>query len=345
MTNSVVVSEARHQVSYFDADHMIRPAGEMLSRVYEGESVQRHEFQSIGARPKLYRLGPTTTRFNFVNHTTAVEPFLKAGFQITKVDVMRGGLQVLTQLQPVEPHYYPDPVNWDHRMWQSSPRDLAQQVEEGLNETVAILSATRPKKAISFRRGWFRMICSNGMVVQILGLGNTRMSHTTFTPEKVQVFLRSTNPMIKRIGEDTERLLGPWVGTKKGADRLRSVITDFMLPGMGHVVETEDDELDIDDDNIIDLQPTALEVNVPLFIRNSVRPLVRQPRWFLQDLAVQLGHIVDHKTDDRVYAMDIVNAITNPISRVPSGRSTVRPLMTQESVTTSLINLVGGMSL
>jgi hypothetical protein len=339
---SVVVSESRRPVQYLDPQGQLITPGDMVSRVYEGEAVQRHQFEAMTKSGlKIYRLGPTTTKFNFVNHTDALMPFLNSGFAITRQQVIRGGLQLFTELQPIEPHYIPDPISWDDAMW----RNLPVPREHGLNETVVVISATRPKKAISFKRGWFRLICTNGMTVQVLGLGSLRLNHVQFSSDKVRAFLNSTNPIVKKTGDNQERLVGPWVGTKKGAERLQHVITDYMLPGIGHIVEPDEDGGDVDDDNLDDAPVPEIEQNVPMFIRNSIRPLARQPRWFLQDMVLQLGAIVDNKDGDKVYAMDIVNALTNPLQRAPQGRSIIRPLLTQESLTTGLINLVGGMSL
>lgn len=129
---SVVVSEEARPVTVVNADGELVTLGTVISRVYEGEAVQRHEFisgnltedeQELMANPKLnrpekrYKLGPTTTKFNFVDHAQAIQPLVENGFQVQTMKLGRGGLSIYTVLEPVKPLTLDDPITWDEEFW------------------------------------------------------------------------------------------------------------------------------------------------------------------------------------------------------------------------------------
>lgn len=325
-TRNVVADEGARPVHIIDEKGEAVLVGNLTSTIYQGEKVQRHTYQRIGDK-RVYSLGATSNQFKFVDHPAALAPFIGNGWKVVKQVVTRGGLQMWTQLEPENPVTIQDLIRWDLNQWADSTR----VTDHALRESIIAISAVRPKKAIMYRRGWFRQVCSNGMVAEILGLGTLRMNHNQWSSDKLNTWVNKTT--LKPSQREAKAVLGPVMGNKRGADRLANVIETRLLPG-------KDDHRELSDEEIEERM-----ADVPLFVRNAISPLARQAGWYLRDSAFQLREYVDKAEYDRFHALDLVNVVTNPINRAPAGKNSNRALMATPSLVKSLTSLVGAMSL
>lgn len=303
--------------------------GAIEASTFEGEGLQRLQFHDLDG--KGYSLGHATDKWQIVDHFEVLNPFIQQGWTVAKLGTTRGGMVQFTQLKPPTPLVFSDIVSWDLDLWQ----ERGYRGDLNVQESLIIISSVKPKKALSFRQGWFRSVCTNGMVSEVFGLGSLRMSHSTYSFERLAEWIRLTRVKITVVGET---LAGPYIGTKHGADKLISVIDRHLLP----VAPIDSDDESDEDDNIIDLEPT--NKLVPLFVQKELKLLERQPKWYLEGLKSQLLMMVDKKISDDIHAFDMVNCVTSPVSLNPS-RAVGRSMMNTNNVGQSTMSLIGGMSL
>lgn len=195
MENTIPFTEVRQ-----DLHHPVTQAvlGQIVSRVYEGENVQRHHFEALGKDPmKPYKLGPTTSEFRFFDWPSLVQPVIDQGFGIKKLELSRGGLKAHIIFSNPE-RTYADPINWDKKVWGTSKQ---------LEDSVVFTGGIRPGSGFHYQRGFFRMVCTNGLVIETLSMGKGDYNHQNFKPESLAEALFS-----KALSPDQ----GPVIGTSQG---------------------------------------------------------------------------------------------------------------------------------
>lgn len=348
---SVIVSEQLKPVTVVDMGGNIVQLGSIRSRVYEGEEVQRHEFitanlsnqsQQVMANPQnfrpdlTYRLGPTTTEFKFVDHSKALEPLLRNGYQMKDLKMGKGGLSLYAIMEPEDSSSLPDPIQWDDPFWPKTDKNGNLLT---IRESVIVTTSVKPGKAIVYRRGWFRQICTNGLTAEVLDLGGIRMNHANFNPEKV---LTALNLERSKTGDLTPAsAMGPVIGNVNGVSRmatlLRSILTTDELP-----------EADQDDDEDLSMTDRLRDQELPLFVREAVGPFVRQPNWYISSLADQFEAIANHYQRGDVRALDLANAVTTPINlhaQGEDGQLSFRSLTRTQALIHSSMKLIGAYSL
>lgn len=209
----VVVHEEQHPVTSYKPGAMTTYlVGTVISRVYQGESVQRHLFLPAGQdaedETNLVSMGPTSTSFDFVDYAGLVEPFLDQGRKSGRLKqtwLFRGGT-CFRALIELPMRGIPDPIEWDLDLWESNKVGTLRQVIE-------IVSSVKPGHGIRITRGLFRLVCSNGLISKVLNLGFWKFSHSNFNPETVAQIASSS-------GEYQDFT----VGNKKGAERFLGVL-------------------------------------------------------------------------------------------------------------------------
>lgn len=341
MSSTIIVSEERHPVHVFDEDLDRIHIGDIVSRVYEGERVQRHLYepnsaagQVVGTRnfkdEKVYSLGPTTTRFDFVDHAEALAPLVERGFTIEKQYISKGGLNLTAILTPPNATEIEDPIHWDDARF-TSEQHLARP--RRMNESVMVQTSIRPGKAINYRRGWFRLICTNGLVAEVMDLGSARFNHANFSGDRLLEKIDS----FPRMPTDGDKVFGPIIGNAKGCNSFASLLERL---AEGRTAEPEADEDDEGDG-------TEFDQEIPFFARKHVSVFSRIPTWFLLAYASNLRDAA--KMDQGVIrALDILNAVTNPINSEgasENAHSIFRPLNRTGSIIEATVTLLGAMSL
>jgi hypothetical protein len=249
--------------------------GTILSRHYQGENVQKHLFIANGKEDKPYSLGPTSMDFHFFDWPDIVQPVLDQGFTLQKMTGRRGGLQMHMTLAKLEGPTFPDPVDWDTNIWGSGTQLL--------HEMVVITGGIRPGSGFHYHRGFFRQICTNGLVIETLGLGSMNFNHSTYEPGKLVKGLFGDNVIVT---ENT--IQGEQVGNKKGMKRLSNLLEQAQDP------------------EFIQSQPR--------FVRELLAPVADLPTTFQSELNHQFEALVNSR--NQVYEMDIASSLTSAHNRM-----------------------------
>lgn len=360
MSNTVIVSENARGVHLIDQTSLqSHEIGTLVSRIYEGESVQRHFFiegvnpseyfgeESIPGGVKTYRLGPTTTDWEFVDHPDVLNPLLQMGFTISKLFYGRGGLTMSAILNPPDFKIQEDNVSWDYEFWQEY-RKNTPLVDYGIIESVVVTSSIKPKKAINYLRGWFRLICTNGLMGSVFSWPKLRMNHNYFDPSRVEEYLNDY-----AVGGQFEFSRGPFIGTGRGIGRLQSWLQDYVATHSANLEDLEDSDDEDDSASVSttysgNLLPDIEEEEVPFSVRQSLEPINRMPNWYALSLAEQFELMANGLGSGKVYAADMLNAITNPFyarNLVEPEFSPIRLMSKTESLFKSFSDLVGAFSL
>lgn len=302
----VLVSEEQQDVTILNAQGELESLGMVHTRIYEGENVQRHHFESF---EKVYALGPTSQQWQFVNHSAAMQPLMDQGWELKTSTLGRGGLDLHSiWIDPSGPRF-PDPINWDQEFWPGGAS------AGGISPTIIMTSAIRPGKGIRFRQGYFRQICSNGLVSELMGLTSAFFTHRTWDADALVEQL---------FGTDIPALIdsGPYIGNMNGLVRFVELLNRA----------TDEDESEM---------PTLL----PYFVEDMLSPLTNLPNWFTTKAIAQFTAMVN--ADNNVYALDVVNAFTNAISLgvQEEDRAAMKPLQRIPSLTRNASKLIGILSL
>jgi len=303
---TVAVTVAEKEVQGYNDLGDSTALGSVVSRVFEGEKVERHFFISAlekdkEGNPKEFSLGPTTNRFEFVDHQEALFPLIDQGFQIKRMEMMKGGLKLWTMLTPPDAFQTEDPIVWDKDIWGRN-NDL-------LEEAIIVTSSIGPGQGIHYYFGWFRLVCTNGLMSEVLGLGHAKFSHLHWGSDKVSSFIEEN-----RINDR----INPRMGNTTGLNRTIDIIDNL--------------EGDL----------------IPLPIQKTVRPLAKLPKWYREDLRDQMIlRFEDKSQGDEVTAFDVLNMVTNPLSMHTDEerKSEARQLFKLERTTIPLCQLIAFSSL
>lgn len=245
--------------------------GEIVSKVYQGENVQRHTFVTP---TREYRLGPTTEQFQFFDWPQIFQPVLDEGFTVNKLTVSRGGLRMHAVLSNPDGPLYDDPMVWDTG-WGTS---------QGLRDSIVIHGGLRPGSGFHYVRGFFRLVCTNGLTIETLGLGKADFNHVNFSQETLADQLFGVKTII-----GTEQIYGQSIGTKAGLKKTTGLIKRAL---------TED------------------QAEVPQYVRELLNPLTELPGAFLDKAFEQFAMLIQNSARKQVFEMDIANALTSAQNRL-----------------------------
>jgi len=297
----VIVSEETNPVHIFEQKTLEKErVGTVVSRIYEGESVQRHLFFPAEgvAQKEVYSLGPTTTGFQFVDFTEAIEPFIEAGTLMTS-RLWRGGTCYQALLRMDDYHAIKDPIQWDRELWNRKSNKLWDILE--------LRASIKPGRGISVTRGFFRVVCENGLISKILGMGHWRFSHLNFNADEIISGASGGHTEIPPI----------MVGNKAGAARFSQLIDTE------HEVE-----------------------QMPYHLETSLNVLDRLPKWYKEDVQEQIGLFIQNSSHDRMGPLDLLNILTTPFNMGERTDGSVARLSTKlESIVKASSTFIGPFSL
>jgi hypothetical protein len=284
----------------FILNHPTEPRilGQIITREYEEQGVLRHQFSN---GKKTLNLGPSSMNFHFIDWPEIFNPILNQGYEVQKLVLARGGLKIHAVLVNMKGPRYRDPLDWDSQTWGES---------EGLLESVVINAGMKPGYGYHFRRGFYRVVCTNGLIVPSLQLGSADFNHQTFTPDKMLSALFGREVI---VGED---IVGNAVGKKKALKKVSEVVQKIQ--------STEDLE------------------ETPPFMRKVVAPLTDLSPEVRSNVVEQFENLVNSKRND-VYELDIANVVTTAVNRPE--KVAQRSYFQMEKLQRSLSDLTGIFSL
>lgn len=267
-------------------------SGVVGTRRYDGRL--NEYFYHSDADGKQYSLGTRQKAVRTIDHTTILNPILDTGdYQIEKIERSGGtGLFALLSNPDVK---YQDMISWDHEMFHSPG-------EGELSFSLAVWADIRFGKAVRVEGGFFRSLCSNGLVSRTLGAGSFRSRASRFDPAELEQFLSE--------------------GVEQRFDRMSIPSTDSkVLSWVNSTLE----------DRRLSPEPTAL----PSFAQAPFQTLGSLPIWAQEELGYQLNLIQENQST--VSTLDVLNAVTN----IPNGqpeRQGGRFYFTLESLSNAVID-------
>lgn len=201
MTTSIrteVMSEVSAKVDSFtghrpvfsvNQDGSPLPIGNVRYTDYENDRHIRGIWFESDLDGKPHSLGAATSRFQVLSHYDVVKPFLDNGFQVRSVMHASGGATFMAFLSNPDVTF-PDPIDWD--LYSGAVASLSELRGLPLEQSVRIRSDLRRGNGVSVDVGFFRLICTNGLVARVMDLGHANYNHVTFDPENVEVFIGET---------------------------------------------------------------------------------------------------------------------------------------------------------
>lgn len=176
--------------------------GTVRKYAYDGGSdVQRMTFAS-GETGKEYSLGVVGRSFDVISHAEILYPFLEQGFEVRSAMYGKGGAK-LTALLAHPDFRLDDAIGWDVDWLNQRGVDGSRAMEL----SVRIKSDLTAYRGISATAGWFRMICTNGLVAQVLGMGTLMVPHRTWGEGKVEAFAQNLPTSIDQMPSAPTELL------------------------------------------------------------------------------------------------------------------------------------------
>ncbi|KKL82287.1 hypothetical protein LCGC14_1986270 [marine sediment metagenome] len=286
----VIVSETTQPVQYLDDDGKTQTLGNVVSRTYKGEDVQRFMFESNrgGEEGTNYMLGASRERdIAFINHVEPMRVLQDNGYVKRDMVLAMGGTELFTVWDNPDGQIFDDPILWDKRMWQHRE---SLPGTGNLTESIIQRGSIRPGRGVSFRRGFFRMICSNGLVSEVLGLGKVRFNPGNWNPESLQDALFGKD--VTTIAQ--EHIMGERVGNRYAVQQFGSL--------MKNLREKNSDE------------KTEYLTSLPKFVRPMVSTFTRVPKWYLKELEKQT-EMFDASGLLNIHELDVSNILTNAMNR------------------------------
>lgn len=261
-----------------------------------GFEVQPDEDESP-RQQEAFSLGVVKGQYTLLDHATILKPLMDLGFEVTKMNFMRGGTRAMATLQ------YPgialdDPIAWDLEQFEKVP------AKRKIFFSLGVWMDARSMHGIHFAAGYFRLLCTNGLMSTVLGMGSLNLTHRHWNVQRVSEFGEG---VLEQAGKG--KTLGlPTMGTKAlswGQNAIANLVA----------------------------RPEEFE-SLPGIAKEPLRQLRRIiPDKALTSLADQLGEIRGEK---EFSGLDILNAITNA-GRQSNGNGLA---LRQERITSAVMNLV-----
>lgn len=303
---TVTVTADRHEVEYMDRNHEIKTLGEIVIDNYENEgrrilfnAARSNEFIPESKKTKPYTLGFGSQHLDFVNPAGVMEILADRGWEISDQLAFKGGLQMITTF--TNPTVTLDDIyDYDHKFWSNFNDSAVAGMRPAIHlETNLVVG----KVAVSMLSGFLRMVCTNGLIIKLLGLPTLRFKHSDFSD------LNSIRENMDTSGiTSIERVVyGPQIGTAKTVHRMADVLHSWI-------------------DTIDDPKWAALEASFKSISPNMVKP------WALKGYIAGLHEIADMaatsvhqiRNNDQVYLLDLMQAYTNAVNHHRAAQNTDR---------------------
>lgn len=337
----VLVSETVREVHVPGDTNQPVVVGQAISRTYQGENLSANFYiSSKGQKETTFK--PSSDEFHFVDHYDAVAPLINdLGYQVKRSSISRGGAVFEATLVHPDAPEIDDTILWDRSIWDEQLRRLLESgMKFAMQEMIHLVSEIDFKRAIRYTKGVWRPVCTNGMMALILGYPKFSLNHKNFSRDLLLGKVKSAKPIIGKP-DDFAALNGKFIGTVEGVQRYADFIKHSLL--------TEGSS----DDEEAGLNPL---VKIPTFIEDAIKPMERLPGWYLTGFANQLEVLAGASHNREVYALDVINAITSPLSldrrdqaAKPKEQQKVRSYdrinRRQSSIAMASARLIGAMSL
>lgn len=139
--------------------------------------------QAESGEERQFSLGLSKGTFKFVDHVKMLTPFLDAGFSFHGISQVRGGSRAMALLK-YEKITIPDPIHWDHSLYKNTKSNR-------LVLSLGVWMDSRAMYGLHAVAGFFRQICSNGLVSTVMGMGKMNMGARHFSGDRLNEWART----------------------------------------------------------------------------------------------------------------------------------------------------------
>jgi len=119
---------------------------------------------------KTYSLGIAKGTFQVIDPAMVLRPLLNLGFQIRTTSGLRGGSRSFTSLTHPK-LVFEDVIDWDLDQYAEAPKS------KKLFFSIGAWIDARASSGIHLAGGFFREVCTNGLISMLMGLGKVQFSH------------------------------------------------------------------------------------------------------------------------------------------------------------------------
>lgn len=193
-TRTVEVTRQPETLTFIDKEGVERELGTIFTDEFAGENVRKIRWQPSHWRrtdkdgnEQPYEFGFGSGSLTVINPADFQKPLLDSGWQIR--DQYQGfGGSALNTTYILPDRAYDDPYHFDRELW-GERGDL-----NSLHVAVQMETNIRPgHMAVRITPGLFRLVCTNGLIARVMGLGSFELKHA----EGLNNF--STEELIARV--------------------------------------------------------------------------------------------------------------------------------------------------
>jgi len=307
------------RVNTVDREGNSQPWGEIVVEEYEGEEHYSYSFLEDGSEEPPTLLGTSNRLVRPVDPARALAPVLENGWKLQRFyGSSRDYRAILVQEGSSR---IPDPIQWDHNIWWGQVTDRDDDGVRYLSESLIVDGGISPRQSLVYSHALHRSICDNGLTAKVMDFGRLRIGHKSFNDNSV---INSVNGW-QGFTENDTRIMGPDFGSPEAAGRLHTFINrNFLTPD------------DADGPGLI---------RIPGFLAKTAATFNRLPNWYLREYAIQMQMMADG-LNRRIRGLDVLNAITNPLSQEDlkdedERRAVTRIVSKQESLFTATMQMMG----
>lgn len=287
-------------VTSMDASGKPVKTGKIIYRDYEKDRSLRsvHFVGNQGGRTLSF--GKTSGQYEFVNPYDFVRPLLDAGFEPRLHHPYNGGAALFAMFAHPEIEF-PDLIGWD----------LEQHGGSGAGMNLAVLANAniRPGYLPSLVAGFFRQVCTNGLITKWLGLGEFRLGG------------RKDMASVPEWIEGRYRVLEGFSAERRSTRALGWPV--------GIMKELFDKDAG---------DPREFLSQQPVFVRQSLATMASLPKYAKGGLVENLEKL---SGEEDMCQLDLLNAITNTaIKRTDEGTETRWPIYRNLDLTHGALSML-----
>lgn len=289
-SRNITVKPSQQQITYLDKKGELQHLGNVVIDDYNRE-VKRFMFEPNTKNPWAndskkfgeYTLGTGSKSLGFVNPAAVQQMVIDAGWEIADQVGYKGGLQMRTTFIAPD-KAFADTIDYDAEFW--SNRKEAGKIYPSITVDTNL---TIGRVAARITPGLFRLICTNGLTSQLLGLESVSFNHREWEDGDILEAIdfegaRSLTSIVK----------GPEVGKLSAVLQAANVIRRY--------------QTEIASEDGLSAPMKFLGETFKSISANVVKP------WAIKAYLEQLDLLAASSPDKTVHVIDLLNAYTNGIN-------------------------------
>lgn len=223
-SRQVDVYSLERPVEFIGRDGVERPLGTVIADEYVDEQanagIRRFHFHPDPSNPFLrrsklstgYSLGLGSDQMSFINPADPIRTLLDQGWEIVDQFAGQSGIEIVTLLVFPEAEDREDPITYDRNFWVNHVGPTGMRLAAEVTTSLWI-----GRMATRIDLGYYRLICTNGLVGEAMGLESLAYRHTVWAGDQ---FLTDFLPAVDEVTGLPEIALGKPVGDERTINSL-----------------------------------------------------------------------------------------------------------------------------